>query len=66
MRFSKRQAIFNFSISQQQDFLSNKKSGSTALKYEFEQGIQDWLFLAPKLNIWALNYVHMSSYLTNI
>ena len=52
-----------FNISTKQNFLSNKKSGSTPLR---EQRSQYCQFFALELHVWVLNYVHMSSYFTHI
>ena len=60
MRSSKRQATFNVPISQVKKASYRIKSpGQHLYAIVWEQRSQYWLFLALKLHVWALNYVHI-------
>ena len=67
MRSAKRQATFIVSISQlNKTSYSIKSRDQRLLGMVWEQRIQYWQFFALELNVWALNYIHTSSYFTHI
>ena len=48
------------------NFLSNKKSGSTPLEYGLGAKKPVLAMFALEPHVWGLNYVHMSSYFPHI